>query len=614
MCGFVGFTGGIYDIADKKSVINKMLQKIIHRGPDSDGVYCDNEVALGFRRLSIIDLSSSGDQPIFNEDESICVLLNGEIYNYAELRAKLEKLGHKFKSRTDTEVLVHGYEEYGEDLLGKLRGMFSFVIWERNKKKLFLARDIFGIKPLYYGRLKDDGFIFGSEIKAFLEHPLFEKELNAKALKPFLTFQYNPLPETFFEGVFKLLPGHYAVLSQGNMTISRYYNYILMEKEQKEREAVKQLDRVVTDSVKYHKIADTPCGAFLSGGVDSSYIACKMKPEKTFSVGFSNINFDETRHAREFSSIIGSKIYTKYIEPAECFENFGNIQYHLDEPSANPSVVPLYFLAKLASEHVKVVVSGEGADELFGGYEAYVVSKKIKLYRALLPKFLRNLLAKFANIALKGNIKMALIRGAKTEDEDYIGHAYIFTERESEVVLNHKYNYNFSVCDITNKYYAEVEGKDSLTRKIYLDLNLWLPGDILLKADKMSMAHSLELRVPFLDKQVFEFASTIPSGLKLKNKQTKYILRKAARVNIPEGWAKRPKKGFPVPISVWLKDKKYYDKVKEVFVSREASEFFESTKIMKLLNDHYEGRANNARKIWTLYTFLTWYNEFFTKR
>ena len=614
MCGFVGFTGGIYDIADKKSVINKMLQKIIHRGPDSDGVYCDNEVALGFRRLSIIDLSSNGDQPIFNEDESICVLLNGEIYNYAELRAELEKLGHKFTSKTDTEVLVHGYEQYGEDLLGKLRGMFSFVIWDKNKKKLFLARDIFGIKPLYYGKLKDGGFIFGSEIKAFLEHPLFEKKLNTKALKPFLTFQYNPLPETFFEGVFKLLPGHYAVLSQGNMTISRYYNYVLMEKEQKEREAVKQLDRVVADSVKYHKIADTPCGAFLSGGVDSSYIACKMKPEQTFSVGFSNINFDETKHAREFSSVIGSKIYTKYIEPAECFENFGNIQYHLDEPSANPSVVPLYFLAKLASEHVKVVVSGEGADELFGGYEAYVVSKKIKLYRALLPKFLRNLLAKFANIALKGNIKMALIRGAKTEDEDYIGHAYIFTERESGAVLNHKYNYNFSICDITNKYYAEVEGKDSLTRKIYLDLNLWLPGDILLKADKMSMAHSLELRVPFLDKQVFEFASTIPSGLKLKNKQTKYILRKAARASIPEEWAKRPKKGFPVPISVWLKDKKYYDKVKEVFVSREASEFFESTKIMKLLNDHYEGRANNARKIWTLYTFLTWYNEFFTKR
>lgn len=614
MCGFVGFTGGLYDIADKKSVINKMLQKIIHRGPDSDGVYCDNEVALGFRRLSIIDLSSNGNQPIFNEDKSICVLLNGEIYNYAELKTELEKLGHKFTSKTDTEVLVHGYEQYGEDLLNKLRGMFSFVIWEKNKKKLFLARDIFGIKPLYYGKLKDGGFIFGSEIKAFLEHPLFEKKLNTKALKPFLTFQYNPLPETFFEGVLKLLPGHYAVLSQGNMTVSRYYNYVLMEKEQKEREAVKQLDKVVTDSVQYHKIADTPCGAFLSGGVDSSYIACKMKPKQTFSVGFSNINFDETRHAREFSSIIGSKIYTKYIEPAECFENFGNIQYHLDEPSANPSVVPLYFLAKLASEHVKVVVSGEGADELFGGYEAYVVSRKIKLYRALLPKFLRNLLAKFAEVALKGNIRMSLIRGAKTEDEDYIGHAYIFTERESGAVLNPKYDYNFSVCDITNKYYAEVEGKDSLTRKIYLDLNLWLPGDILLKADKMSMAHSLELRVPFLDKQVFEFASTVPSSLKLKNKQTKYILRKAARASIPEEWAKRPKKGFPVPIAVWLKDKKYYDKVKEVFVSREASEFFESTKIMKLLNDHYEGKANNARKIWALYTFLTWYNEFFAKR
>lgn len=614
MCGFLGFTGGLYDIEDKKKVLNNMLSKIIHRGPDSCGIYCDEYITVGFRRLAIVDTSENGDQPFFNKDKSIMVVFNGEIYNYTELKNDLEKHGHKFVSKTDTEILVHGYEEYGEEVISKLRGMFSFAIWELKNKKLLLARDIFGMKPLYYTKLKDGGLLFGSEIKSFLEHPLFEKALNEKALKPFLTFQYNPMSETFFKGVFKLLPSHYIIMQNDKISTQRYYSYSLNTENMSEKSTVRRVDKIVCESIDCHKTADVEYGVLLSGGVDSSYVACKARPEKVFSVGFNNVNFDETEYAREFSSIIHSRIYTKYLEAEECFNNFDKMQYYLDEPSANPSIIPLYFLAKLASKHVKVVMSGEGADELFGGYEAYLVSKKIKLYRILIPKFLRKFIANFAKTMLKGNIKTSLIRGAKTEDEDYIGHAYIFDESESAKILNSKYNYDFSVCNITNKYYAEVKDNDSLVRKIYLDLNLWLPGDILLKADKMSMAHSIELRVPFLDKKVFEFASTIPSKLKIKGKQTKYILRKAAKLSLPEAWAKRPKKGFPVPIAIWLKDKKYYEQVKEVFTTRIAAQFFESTKIIKLLNEHYEGKYNNARKIWTIYTFLIWYNEYFVKR
>ncbi|GHV29175.1 asparagine synthetase B [Clostridia bacterium] len=613
MCGFVGFTGDLCD-DDKKLILNKMLREIAHRGPDGEGIFCDTDYAVGFKRLSIIDASEDGNQPMSNEDGSVILVFNGEIYNFQELRSQLVALGHVFKSQTDSEVLVHGYEEFKEELLPRLRGMFGFAIWDKTEKKLFIARDIFGMKPVYFCKTKNNHLLFGSEIKSFLPHPMFEKKLNEKALKPYMTFQYPVMDETFFKGVFKLLPGHYLIFKDNKLAVKAYFNYVFSEKDSKEAKAVEKLRATVSESVKIHKISNVPIGAFVSGGIDSSYIAAEAQPDNVFSVGFRNINFDETEHAKEFARRIGTKMHARYLEPEECFENFGKIQYHLDEPSANPSVVPLFFLADLAARQVKVVLSGEGADELFGGYEAYVVSKSMKCYRALLPTVIRRFAAKVAEHILKGPLKLKLIRGSKTEQEDFIGQAYIFTEKESAALLRKDYDFEFTVMDITNKYYAQVDGKDKLTQKIYLDLNLWLPNDILLKADKMSMAHSLELRTPFLDKKVLEVANSIPSRLKIKTGCSKYILRKAASEKLPERWANRPKKGFPVPIAIWLKDKTYYELVKEMFVSRTATIFFESSKILKLLNDHYQGKRNNARKIWTIYTFLVWYDQYFVKR
>ncbi|MDR1260608.1 MAG: asparagine synthase (glutamine-hydrolyzing) [Oscillospiraceae bacterium] len=614
MCGFVGFTGDLYNLEEQKMILGKMLHEISHRGPDGEGFFCDSEFAVGFRRLRIIDVSTNGDQPMLNEDGSIVLVFNGEIYNFQELKDHLIVLGHKFRSQTDSEVLIHGYEEFKEELFPKLRGMFGLAIWDRKEKKLLLVRDIFGIKPLYYYLTRDAELLFGSEIKGFLPCPLFKKKMNEKAIKPYMTFQYPVTNETFFKGVFKLLPGTYLVWQAGKLTTKAYFNHIFSEKGVNKRIAVEKVRKAIKDSVQMHKVSDVPIGVAVSGGVDSSYIAAEAQSQSMFSVGFRDVNFDETGYAKELASLIGSKIYIEYVEPQECFEKFGDIQYHLDEPSANPSVLPLFFLTKLISQHVKVVLSGEGADELFGGYEAYLVPRKMRWYRRLVPQCLRNLLAKFAELVLKGTVKTKLIRGAKTEQEDFIGQAYIFTEKESTALLRAGYDFEFLATDLTNKYYVQTEGNDLLTQKIYLDLNLWLPNDILLKADKMSMAHSVELRTPFLDIEVLKVASEIPSKFKVRRGVSKYVLREASLRKLPSTWATRPKKGFPVPIANWLRDKVFYEQVKDFFVSRVATQFFENSKILKLLEDHYTGKSNNARKIWTIYSFLVWYDQYFIKR
>jgi asparagine synthase (glutamine-hydrolysing) len=615
VCGFVGFTGHSYNDEEKNLIINKMSQEILHRGPDGGGFFCDEEFAVGFRRLSIIDVSENGNQPMLNEDGSVVLVFNGEIYNFQELRKPLVAAGHIFKSQTDSEVLVHGYEEFKEGLLEKLRGMFALAIWDKTAQKLLIARDHFGIKPVYYCRTKDNNLLFGSEIKSLLLHPLFEKRLNQKALKPYMTFQYPVTQETFFKGVFKLRPGHFLTFKNEEVTTQAYFRHIFSAKPVQEKKLVGQLRDVISGSVKAHKISDVPVGAFVSSGVDSSYIAAEACPENVFSIGFKDENFDETVYAKDFARIINAKAHVKHLEPEECFENFGKIQYHLDEPSSNPSVVPLFFLAELAAGcGVKVVLSGEGADELFGGYDAYTVSKKMRYYRRFVPKIARCGIARFASRFVSRFPVLGLIRGGKTEWEDFIGHAYIFTEKESSDLLQSDYDFEFLASDLTGPYYEEMKGKDSLTQKIFLDFNLWLPNDILLKADKMSMAHSLELRTPFLDKEVGQLADAIPGKLKIKGGVSKYILRKAAANKLSAMWAQRAKKGFPVPIAFWLREKRYYERVKEMFVSRTASLFFRSDGILKLLNDHYRGERNNARKVWTVYTFLVWYDQYFVRR
>ena len=606
MCGFVGFCSK--NVKDK-NVIKEMNNQIIHRGPDSDGYYFDKDVNFGFRRLSIIDLHE-GSQPILNEGGDTAIIFNGEIYNYQELREDLVAKGYKFKTHTDTEVILHGYEEYGEEgILAKLRGMFAFTIWDSKKEKLFGARDHFGIKPYYYALLDGD-LLFGSEVKSFLKYPKFKKEVNEKALKHYLVFQYNPLEETFFKGVKKLRPGHYYIYENGKMEIKSYYNLTLDYKDMTFDEAVGKIEKEVEESVKYHKISDVEVGSFLSGGVDSSYVVATALPDKTFSVGFDNKGFNETMYAKELSDSLGIKNFAKLITPDEFFEGINKVQYYSDEPHANLSSVPLYFLSKLASEQVKVVLSGEGADELFAGYNEYADALPQRIYRKLPFGLRHKLYLKYKDRKHFRGQTIILKYGQKVEDR-YIGPAEIMTDELANSLVTSKYKNAETSRDLTKKYYDEVKNMDDVSKRLYLDMKMWIVEDILLKADKMTMANSIELRVPLLDKKMWELARTIPVRHKVHNEITKYAFRRAAKNKLPEDWAKRRKLGFVVPFVLWIKEEKYYKIVKEVFNKDFVSEFFDKDKINKLLDDHFNGITNNGRKVYTIYTFLKWYEIYF---
>ena len=606
MCGFIGFCSK--NVKDK-NVIKEMNNQIVHRGPDSDGYYFDKDVNFGFRRLSIIDLKE-GSQPILNEAEDIAIIFNGEIYNYQEIREELIAKGYKFKTHTDTEVILHGYEEYGEEgILDKLRGMFAFTIWDSKKEKLFGARDHFGIKPYYYAMTEED-FLFGSEVKAFLKYPKFQKEVNEKALKHYLVFQYNPLEETFFKGVKKLRPGHYYIYENGKLEIKTYYNLTLDYQNMTFDEAVGKIEKEVEESVKYHKISDVEVGSFLSGGVDSSYVVATALPDKTFSVGFDNKGFNETIYAKELSDSLGINNYSKLITPDEFFEGINKVQYYSDEPHANLSSVPLYFLSKLASEQVKVVLSGEGADELFAGYNEYADALPQRIYRKL-PFGLRNKLYKKYKDRKHFSGKTIIMKYGRKVEDRYIGPAEIMSDEQANSLVTSKYKNTETSRDLTKKYYDEVKDMDDTSKRLYLDMKLWIVEDILLKADKMTMANSIELRVPLLDKKMWELARTIPVKHKVHNEITKYAFRKAAKNKLPEDWAKRRKLGFVVPFVVWIREEKYYKIVKEIFNKDFVSEFFDKEKINSLLDDHFNNIANNGRKIYTIYTFLKWYEIYF---
>ena len=607
MCGIVGFTNNI-DNTDE--VLGKMMDRIRHRGPDAEGRYIDDDIALGHRRLSIIDISSSGDQPIFNEDGSLVIVFNGEIYNYKEIREKLVEAGHRFKTNTDTEVLIHGYEEYGEKLLNMLRGMFSFVIWDQNKKELFGARDFFGIKPMYYAKMNST-FMFGSEIKSFLEHPEFVKELNTAALENYLTFQYSPTSETFFKNVYKLPPAHYFRFKDGKFEAKRYWD-VKFNADGKPQldEWVNRISDTFHNSVEAHKIADVEVGSFLSSGVDSSYVAAIADVDKTFTVGFgSDEKYNEIGWAKNFSAAIGKENTSKVITPEEYWNSLSMIQYHMDEPLADPSAVALYFVCNIASDKLKVVLSGEGADEIFGGYNVYMEPLGSHRYKSL-PMELRRAVGMAADKLPHVKGVNFLIRNGLTLEERFIGNAYIFTPAERRKLLR----INTKAPEptvITAPYYAKVKDMDEITRMQYLDLHLWMAGDILLKADKMSMANSLELRVPFLDKRVMELAEKIPTSCRVSTENTKLAMRNAARRAAPEKTAAKKKLGFPVPIRVWLKEDKYYNMVKKAFTSADAQKFFNTRELVKLLDDHRKGRFDNSRRIWTVFIFLQWYEVYF---
>lgn len=617
MCGIVGYLPGSNKHNDSE-VIQQMMDTIHHRGPDSGGYHVANRAVLGFRRLTIIDLSDAGNQPLFDESGRYTLTFNGEIYNHKDIRAELEAKGYKFKSNTDSEVLVHGYAEWGEGILDKVRGMFAFAIWDEQEESLFLARDMFGIKPLYYGKASNDGtFFYGSEIKSFLPHPSFVKEVNKNAVLPYLTFQYPVTNETFFKNIYKLEPGTWMrVTKDGHMTRKRYWDFKFDASDEPLEHYLEQITESLKESVRVHKIADVPVGAFLSGGIDSSFITALFKPENTFSVGFGDYEgiFNETDLARRLSEILGFNHHVRLIGAEDFFGALPTIQYHLDEPQSNLSTVPLYFLAQLASEHVTVVLSGEGADELFGGYESYMRTPHLQKYDKLVPKKMRHGLSKIARKLPKNRVTDFLVRGGQTPEEYFIGQARVFPEDEALAVLKPEFRHGVTVKDITAPIYQSVADDDDVTKMMSIDMRLWLPGDILLKADKMSSAHSLELRVPFLDKEVMKVAEKIPTKYRIKDGLSKYALRKAALAELPEEWARRPKNGFPVPIRDWLKEDKYYHYVKEIFESPEAGIFFDQERLIGYLDEHYQGKAMRQRYIYTAMSLILWYREYFIKR
>lgn len=607
MCGICGFIG---EVDDSKKVLKQMMDKIAHRGPDDEGMYVDKHAAIGHRRLSIIDLSH-GAQPMYNETGDVAIVFNGEIYNHLEIRKELIAKGHKFANDSDTECLIHGYEEYGTDLLSKLRGMFAFVIWDTRTNTMFGARDHFGIKPFYYS-LFNKTLIFASETKSILEFPGFKKELNEEALEQYLSFQYSVLPETFFKGIFRLPAGHYMIFKDGKLDVQRYFDPMMEPAMDGDLEkTVSEIEEVVHDTVDAHMIADVEVGSLLSSGVDSSYVVSEFPGNKTFTVGFldKQSKYNEIRYAEGLVRELGKNNYNKNIDSEEYFKSIPTVMYYMDEPLADPSCIALYFVDKLAAEQIKVVLSGEGADEFFGGYNIYHEPISLKAYQKI-PKCVRKGLAAVAKKMPDIKGRDFIIRGSKTVEERFIGNANMFSVEDREKLLKTKLTHK-TPQDIVADAYKKVSHLNDIAKMQYIDTNFWLQGDILLKADKMSMAHCLESRVPFLDVKVFDYAKKLPIDFRCNAEATKRAFRIAAKRHIPEATANKKKLGFPVPIRVWLKEDNYYNKVMETLTGEAAQKFFNTDILVKLMEDHRAGKADNSRRIWTVYVFLVWYKVYF---
>lgn len=602
MCGIAGFISPAR--ADAAALV-LMLARIAHRGPDGQGTFVEGPAALGHCRLAIIDLQG-GAQPLYSEDKNFVVVFNGEIYNYRELTAELTALGHTFATRTDTEVLLHGWEQWGRELLPRLRGMFAFALWDRRAQVLFCARDMFGIKPLYYCRCADGTLLFASEIKAFLDHPSFEKQLNTAQLPLYLSCQYSPGRDTFFAGVQKLLPGHFLEFSEGIVRTTRWVQPAFLPGDTPP--APDELEAVLRQSAEAHKIADVEVAGFLSGGVDSAYLTALARPARTYTISYAEPKYDESFPARALARNLGLRNRVRCISPGEFWDAVPAVQYHMDEPMADAAAVALYFLNREAARDVKVVLSGEGADELFGGYNIYRDPFTARWYNRL-PPWLRGGLGAAASLLPPGPGVNFLVRRGLSLEERYFGPTALLTEREKRRLLPGYEGDGDPVC-LTESSWDMTEDQDPVTRMQQVDLQLWLAGDILLKADKMSMAHSLELRVPYLDKEVFALAAALPAAAKANARMTKIALRQAAARTLPPAAAARKKLGFPVPVRDWLRQEPYTSRVRAVFSRPAAGEFFNVRLLHTMLNHHLHG-GDCWRQIWCVYSFLIWYEQFF---
>ncbi|WP_442866599.1 asparagine synthase (glutamine-hydrolyzing) [Bacillus cereus group sp. BY105LC] len=594
MCGYVGC---LYNTAKSYSKTEKiqfenMTNLLYHRGPDDQGYFRDEHVQFGFRRLSIIDLDA-GHQPLTYENERYILMFNGEIYNYIELREMLIKQGANFSTQSDTEVIVALYAHVKEECVKHLRGMYTFVIWDRQEKRLFGARDHFGIKPLYIAE-QDDTTFFASEKKSIL-HIMQDKEVNPTSLQHYFTYQYGPEPETLTNDINKIEPGHYFIKEIGkeieiHCYWKPYFNAVDTPKEQH----IQAIRDVLYDSVKVHMRSDVPVGAFLSGGIDSSIIASIAKEINpnllTFSVGFEHRGFSEIDVAKETAEKLDLKNYSVLVKPQEFMDEFPKIMWHMDDPLADPAAVPLYFVAKEARKHVTVVLSGEGSDELFGGYNIYREPNSLKMF-SYIPTPGKTVLKALSGALKEGfKGKSFLERGCTPIEERYYGNAKIFREKE-KMKLMQSYSESVNYKDVTKPLYNEIKDYDDVSKMQYIDMYTWLRGDILLKADKMSTAHSLELRVPFLDKEVFDVASKIPTEFKIANRTTKAILREAVRGIVPDHVLDRKKLGFPVPIRHWLKDE-MHDWALNIIKESKTEHLIDKEYVLNLLEAHCTDKAD----------------------
>lgn len=617
MCGICGI---IYDEQARRvepAILETMNRTMIHRGPDDEGVYIKGPAGIAMRRLSIIDLKG-GHQPITNEDGSVVVVLNGEIYNHEELREELETNGHKFKTRSDAEVIPHLYEEYGANFLGKLNGMFGLAVWDEKQKRLLLARDRMGKKPLYYTKQKGM-FIFGSEIKAVVAHPDIDRTIDRTSLAKYLAYEYVPSPRSIFKEIFKLEPGHLLILEKGRYTTRQYWNIPKDEfKNISVSEAKNTLHDLLLKSVRRRLISDVPLGVFLSGGIDSSTVTYMMtrlmppKQVKSFSIAFAEKSFDESSYARKVADRFGTNHHEKICTANDLIILIPEIQSFLDEPLGDASIVPTYALSKFTRQHVTVALGGDGGDELFAGYPTFQAERLARIYRAV-PNFLRNaviepianrLPVSDENISSDFKVKQ-FIKGAKIKDESrHIIWMGSFSQAEQQRILP-------GATDLFDDVSRHTDpGLSYGNRLLYIYKKLYLCEDILVKVDRASMGCSLEVRAPFLDPHVVEFASRLPYKMKLKGLTMKYLLKEMTRDLLPAGIADRPKKGFGIPVAKWIKGplkEMTQDLLSPTKIRREG--FFEPGEVQTILGDHLECRVDNRKKLWTLLAFELWYDR-----
>jgi len=621
MCGICGIIYSNKDERVEKDLLRAMNDTLAHRGPDDEGFFVDNNIGLAMKRLSIIDLET-GHQPVHNEDETIWVIQNGEIYNYLELREDLIKKGHKFYTKSDTEVIIHLYEDFGEDFVHKLQGMFAIALWDKNRDKLLIVRDRIGIKPLYY-YLKNGVFLFASEIKVLLKHPQIEGQIRIDALSDYLTYLYIPAPKTIYKNIYKLLPGHMIILKNGVININRYWELNYKKGEVKPFEYYKEkLEFLLKDSVKKHLISDVPLGVFLSGGVDSSTIVAIMKEVsnkqiRTFSVGFDVGSHNELKFAKLVSERFNTKHEEIYLKP-DIISILPKIAGHFDEPFADSSTIPTYLISKFAREYVKVVLAGDGGDELFAGYSWTRRQKFIQDYNRLpdsLRKSIRKiLLGKNYSPDRSGKITNKLRRFVYDAnlplEESFLRRATCFSEKMKKELFKNDFSdvlRDYDSSDNIRLYFNMNNCEDDLEKLLFIDTKMYLPDDGLKKVDMMSMFNSLEIRVPLLDHKVVEFTASIPFEYKMKGRKSKYIVKEIMKNRLPNDILKQRKLGFTIPVHKWFRDElKSFAKEKLLSNNSKIGNFLEKSYVNWIINTHISGEQDLGYQIYSLLFLELW--------